>query len=204
MNILWKFISNIYCDLIVSGFKISPPNFLFNNPKRILKCEYVETIFADKNFTEEEKILIMAGAKDLEKFCNGIIKFEIYFTLDSDNQDQLDSNCVMLRSEEVDPHIVSMDEKFKARILGLCSYMDNGTRRVHLIPARLRNTLQFRTTVIHELGHFIGLDHTEAPSIMHKSNFGNVLQPTHLDAVEMAKVYVQFGCTPEDFKYIKL
>lgn len=204
MNILWKFISNVYCDLIVSGLKINPPNFLFNKPKRKLECAYVETIYADRTFLEEEKIIIMKGVQDLEKFCNGIVKFQIYFTLDSENQDEIDSKCVMLRAKAKDPDIIGFDEKFKSNILGLCSYMDNGTRRVYLIPERLLSPIVFKIVTIHELGHFIGLDHIEKPSIMHKSSFGNVLYPTYLDAVEMARVYENFGCKPEDFEYIKL
>lgn len=193
--------TEVYSDLLNSGIKLSKPSFLFNKPKKVLECEYEEIILADPAFTLEERILILEAQQDLEFFCNGLVKLDIRFELDINDKDVIRENCVLFRVASTHPNIVASDERIKATTLGLCDYMNNNTRRLYLVSERLTNLTTFRTTVIHELGHFIGLDHTKSPSIMHRSNYSNVLYPTRIDAEEVAKVW---SIKPQDLRYFKL
>lgn len=189
MRFFWKIISRIYTDLVLSGLTIPKPKWLFHNPKIKLPCQYQTTIFADNTFTDKEKLLILEALDDLHFFCNGLIEIEIIFNLDPKDKEAIKNNCVLLRADETHPSIVEADGYHETRILGLCEYMDNDTVRLYLIPNRLHNEHIFRTTAIHELGHFIALEHTARPSIMHKSNYNGVLYPTEIDAREMARVW---------------
>ena len=198
MKFFWKIISKVYSDLVLSGLKIPKPQWLFNNPKLKLPCQYQGTIFADITFTDREKLLILEGLDDLHFFCNGLIELEIIFNLDPNDRETIKNNCVLLRAEEEHPSIVEADGYHESRILGLCEYMDNDTVRLYLVPKRLYNEHSFRTTAIHELGHFIALEHTARPSVMHKSNYNNVLYPTEIDAHEMARVW---SVRPEDLRF---
>lgn len=201
MKWFWNFISDIYSELVVAGLSLPTPKLLFHQPNYKLKCCYQETILADRNFTETERYLITEARKDLEHFCNGMIALDIRFELDPEDKETIRDNCVLLRVEVTHPSIVESDAKLESITLGLCDYMRNKTRRLYLVPERLTNPITFRTTAIHELGHFIGLSHTEKPSIMHKHNNNNILYPTYIDAVELSKVW---NCDIQDLRYFKL
>lgn len=201
MKLFWSILSSFYSDLYCAGIKIAKPKSLFNQPSKRLNCEYRTTIFADKTFTNQERILILEALDDLHYFCNGIVELEIVFDLDSNDQEFIKNNCVLFRVDAEHPSIKESDENIKSTTLGLCSYMANDTRRLYLVSERLWNHITFKTTVTHELGHFIGLDHTNKHSIMHKSNYSNVLFPTRIDALEMGRAW---HINPEDFRYFKL
>lgn len=202
MKFLWSLAAEIYCDLVSgAGLKIAPPKFLFHQPKQKLKCIYSDIILADVNFTENEKKLIFEAVEDLEYFCNGLINLEILFKLDPGDQETINHNDVLFRATSNHPSIVSSDEHLKAKTLGLCDYMDNDTRRLYLVSERLTNPIIFRTTAIHELGHFIGLAHTKPDSIMYKNNTNRVLYPTIKDAQELGRVW---NYKAENFRYFKL
>ncbi len=200
MRFFWKFISEIYCGLVSLGFKIEPPPILFNQPKQKFQSQRFEEILADKSFTSEERGYIIAGIRDMERFCNGLVKFSVKFVLESSTKVTIDSS-LLLRVKADNPAIVDSDERIKSTTLGLCQYMSTGAKIVYLVSERLSDPITYRTTVCHEFGHFIGLDHTEQTSIMHKSNFGRVLYPTYIDAVELSTKY---GCSPEELRYFKL
>lgn len=143
----------------------------------------------------------MEALDDFHRFCNGLIKLKINFELDINNLDQLNNNHTLLRVGPEHPSIVYADKKYDAATLGLCEWMQNQTTRLYLVPERLTNPISFRTTAIHELGHFVGLGHSPKPSIMYKYNYDKVLYPTYKDAIELSKLS---GYSPEKFRYFKL
>lgn len=202
MRFFRKIISNIYSDLVVGGaLDIPPPNFLFHKPKKKVECYLKEVVLADRNFTPKERKLIVEAIKNLEDFCNGMIQIILSFELDPEDREQMNNHSVLLRVDATHPSIVTSDEKLAATTLGLCEYMVNDTRRLYLVIERLQYPTTFRTTTIHEFGHFLGMDHTEKPSIMHKQNSRNVLYPTYKDAMELAHRWNQH---PNDFRYFIL
>lgn len=199
-----EFFWNVACEILTClkqmGVNIPPSHRLFNQPKITNDYQLVEEIHADISFTEKEKLLILRAAKDFEYFSNDQITFDIQFDLDSSDQEAVENQSVILRVDKTHPLIVEMDGYYKYSILGVCQYREDYDA-LYLVHDRLRNPITFRTTTIHELGHFVGLDHTNGRSIMHKHNLSSVLYPTRADAIEFAKVY---NCKPEELRYFKL
>lgn len=201
MQLLHKIAAIIYCDLVVEfGLKLSVPHWLFNKPDVKLEHTYTEFIHADINFTEKERDLIRQAARNLEWFCNGFLQVDIEF--DWDPIWKVPENAaVILRVPASDTTIAEADGYFKNTVLGLCSWTNKHSTIIHLVHDRLENEHTFRTTALHELGHYMGMSHTAKPSIMYKSNYTGVLYMTYKDAVEFGR---RFGLNPEYLRYFKL
>ena len=179
-----------------------PPEALFNQPKGHSTFQFVETFRADFTFNPEERAEIVRAAKDLSRFTNDLIIFEIEFDLNPNDEEAIYSESVIIRANENHPALTVWDNKTTGvRALGLCFPKDNYTKNLYIVPDRISNNILFRTTMIHEFGHYVGLGHEAKKSIMHAINYNTVLFPTRIDAVAFAKLY---NCSPEEFCYFKL
>jgi hypothetical protein len=201
MKLFWSFLADIYTLLVTSGVKIAPPSFLFNKPKVNIPVRIVEVIHADITFTPEEREWLLQASKDMEFFTNSWFTFDIKFDLDTENYDAFLEESIMLRVDGYNVNIVKSDEVHQNTTIGLCRYWEDGTRDIYMVYDRLHDPTTWRTTAIHELGHFIGMGHTPSRSIMYRHNSRSVLYPTYIDALEFSRLY---KCLPKDLRYFKL
>lgn len=200
MKLIWQIITSLYSILKKSGINLPPYSFLFNKPKIKFPKTIVETIRADSSFNERERKLIVEAAQDMFRFTNKRIKFNIRFDLEPEECD-LESN-VIYRICSDEEYIQKADEKYDNYVIGLCNYRENHTKVIYLIYDRLeRSDNLFRTTTIHEFGHYLGMQHTTNCSIMQPVNPNTIPYPTYKDAVELAKIW---KCLPTDLAYFKL
>ncbi len=198
----WSIVCELYTSLVLFGYDLPPPKALFNQPKGQSTVQFVETLRADFTFNSEERVQILRAIKDIERFTNDLILFEIEFDLNPSDEETIYNQSVIIRAREDHPALVPWDNKSKGvRALGLCFSKDNYTKNLYIVPNRISNNILFRTTMIHEFGHFIGLGHEPKQSIMHAVNYNTVLYPTYIDAAAFAKLY---NCSPEEFCYFKL
>jgi len=200
MKLFWNLACEIFTCLKQTGINVPPSHRFFNQPKITNDSQMLEEIHVDISFTEDERLLIRQAAKDFEYFSNDQVSFDLRFDLDPTDEEAIKNQAVMLRVDKTYPLVVEMDGYYNQTILGLCMYREEHDA-VYMVYDRLSNPITFRTTVIHELGHFMGLDHTLGRSIMYKHNMNNVLYPTYIDAVEFAKTY---DCKPEELRYFKI
>lgn len=189
----------IYSNLIAAGFEIPVPEWLFHKPKFKLKHLYSNHYRADVNFDDTERQHIINAMKDMEFFCNGMHTFSVDFNFDPSTE-TIENKYTILKVDGYHPYIIESDKRLQANTLGLCSYIDHGIT-IYMVSERLHTDIVYRTTVVHELGHAIGMRHTKPYSIMYKSNCGIVLYPTFIDAVELHNNY---DCAPQDLRYFKL
>ncbi len=200
MKLFWRIVALAYSQIRLCGFNLPLYSFLFNKPKVKFHETIIETLHADTAFDLRERNLILEAAEDIYRFTNHRIKFDIIFDLEQG--DDIYSSCVIIKANSTNQYIQDADKEFKNNVIGLCYYRENETKSVHLVGDRLATSKNlFRTTAVHEFGHYIGMDHTARGSIMQPINSNLVLYPTYIDAVELAKVW---KCLPTDFEYFKL
>ena len=192
-------ISHLYTSLVILGIKISPPSILFNNPKNKIDAFKAETIHADMAFNETERQHILHAVEEWHKFSNQSVQLNIEFDLDA--KIPFNYQTTIIKTAITDPITAESDGYFKCNILGLCKPNADETVDLYIVHDRLTDPIKFRTTVMHEIGHFLGLDHTPNKSIMACKNYGDVLHLTYKDAVEFANKY---KCQPADLRYFKL
>jgi hypothetical protein len=201
MQFIRKIATSIYCDLVtLGGLKVDPPRWMFNIPKELLPHLETHQILADINFTPKERWLIEEAARNIEWFSNGLIKMRILFEWDP-AWNVNENLTVMLRVPSTEKMITDCDGYYKNTVLGLCNWMKNNSVIIHMVHDRLQDEHTFRTTAIHEIGHYLGLGHLKKPSIMYKSNYMKVLYMTYNDAVEFARIY---QIDPESLRYFRL
>jgi Zn-dependent peptidase ImmA (M78 family) len=119
----------------------------------------------------------------------------------SDEIVEYDENIIM-KSHSSEEYIKEADVKYENNVIGLCYYDNNKGKSIYLVTDRLeRSDNLFKSTAIHEFGHYLGMTHTTGRSIMQPINSNSVPYPTYVDAVELAKIW---KCLPSDFRYFKL
>lgn len=200
MKLFWRVLALIWAAFKISGLNLPTFSFLFNKPRIKFHNMIVETLHGDLAFTIREQKLILEAAKDMHRFTNGRVLFRIKFDLNSN--DNIYNRNVVLKITSDEELIQKQDKHHEANVLGLYYHRNNGTKSIYMITDRLNSSdNMFRTTMIHELGHYLGMGHTEGCSIMHKHNSNIVPYPTLPDAKELAKIW---KCLPTDLSYFKL
>lgn len=205
MKLFWRIATAIYCELFSLGITVRKINWFFNNPNYQLENQMNLTILADTAFTSEERAHIMAATDHVNFFCNGFATITILFTLDQDNQEEINNNSILLREDDKSKLIEQEDKNHNTSILGMCYHNSNHTRKLLLVTNRLYSKNLFQITTAHELLHALFLGHTEKPSIMHAfiSN-NNLLFPTELDAQELVRVWGEdYYINIQDLRYFK-
>lgn len=150
-----------------------------------------KTIYVADNFSEEEYGFVKDAAKEWADETKGIITFDIYFGFTFKNYESMkyDRNVmVLVKANSDEPIVDALDKRIKVTILGYF-LTKTGTQTVLIVPDRLENEDLFRATVIHELGHSIGLKHIdERDAIMYES-LGSEVHLTKQDIKHLCKTY---------------
>lgn len=200
MKRVWRLICLLYTDFVINFINIKAPDFLFHKPKFKITPFRTQVIHADISFSSEKRKLISEAADDIYRFTNERVKFDIVYDYNPyDNVYYMGSLLVNANAET--GVVKSYEDHHKITIIGLCCFLDCGYRDIYLVCDRISSDLMFKTTLIHELGHYIGADHVDGDGIMNAVNSNRILFPTYVDAVELAK---SWKCLPSDFRYFKL
>lgn len=200
MNLISKILCYFYLIIRSIGFKIKPFKFFFNKPNiKIYKTLHIE-LTGSEEFNLKERKLILEALDEIYHFTNERIKFNISFNLNEISEEQFANQPLIIKIDSNYQIVKDSDKCWGLNTIGLCYFRNNNAHIVYLIHDRLE-IKWFKTTVIHELFHLLGLKHTKRLSIMQPINTGFVLHPTYKDAVEMAKI---LNCMPKDLKYFKI
>lgn len=151
-----------------------------------------KTLYVDRNMTEEEMAIIVASAWEWHTTTKGMVVYDVV-RLPSKNIDAQNGIVICLISIDF-PEVIDLDSQ-RPENNHLAYYARNGViPYIGVIPERIPEK-DYRTVMLHELGHSLGLSHNEGingigtlmyPSVDVESNY-----ISHTDLENFCKLY---GC----------
>lgn len=166
-----------YSAPIVSPHKIG-------HPTRIHKILYI-----DPNFSDEEVVYIRWAADDWEKVTKGIVSFEILMM----PQKIIDGTkgIIIYKVNNYHPDIILLDRTSHNETFGFYN-QNHQLPNIELVANRL-NRKNWKQTILHELGHAIGLEHIEGEegigTLMYSSIENGSSNITKTDLEYFCKIY---------------
>jgi hypothetical protein len=162
MRFTLRLIISFICSIIIiilSIYAITVHHKTENNT--VTKRTHIEkVIYIDRKFNPQQKNLIHIAATEWQNKTKGIVKFTIatlpVSTLNVDNSVVI--NCV----SPDDPEIIFVDAIAggTSQHLGLTN-MSAIIPNVKIVDSRITSSHTFKSVILHELGHVIGLKHNE-------------------------------------------
>jgi len=158
----------------------------------IKKTSFSATLYITNTYTDIEKILIIDAAMEWNRKSKGIINFSI--ELEPFKIIDLSKGILLLSVNKYDPDIVYLDVAtgMFGNAIGITS--DNGiVPYIKTVSERINTGVMFRGTILHELGHYIGLSHNDTEdgknTLMYYAVQGGSTDITHYDLMKMCEIY---------------
>lgn len=180
-----QFITTILLLLILCNY--SAPKL---TPKKEVYLTHIHKIlYVDPNFTDEEFVYISMAASDWSKETNNIVTFDI-IKLPQETIDMTNS-ILVIKVSEYNPNIFYLDTIRGNKTLGFFNN-NHPMPNIEIVETRI-TTKNCKSTVLHELGHALGLKHNEGIEGM-----GTLMYPydehgsptiTETDLINFCKIY---------------
>jgi predicted Zn-dependent protease len=166
---------------LLSNSDHRPNHYVINN-------KFHSILYIDYKFSNQEKEYITNAAFDWERATNRIVTFDIIY-LPTIRTIDLDKGLLILKVDSLDPEIIILDiAAKKSQMLGICQEYKS-IPYIKLVSTRLDSS-NYQAVVTHELGHLIGLNHTnELYTLMYPTvDFGSPTI-TESDMNRFCKIY---------------
>lgn len=157
---------------------------------------FIILLHGDMDFSQQERQIVSEAVDRWYEFTNGKFLFHIIYDISKYDLDALTKDDIILKVASSFYLVKESEQRSKGRTCGLCHRFTN-RGNIYMVENRVRNYQTFRTVLMHELGHYIGLDHTEGPSIMYEytDQTGDF---TKNDALAFCEEY---GCGLNELRY---
>lgn len=133
---------------------------LYHQSTPVLTKDYVlpvrQTLYVDSSLNDQEEIVIISAALEWQVATHGLVQYTIVRL--PTKQDVVPDRAILLISiSQYFPEILSIDQQTGSTHLGY--YYDHGfVPYIALVSERL-DVSNYKTVVMHELGHALGLPH---------------------------------------------
>lgn len=181
---------------------------LFNIISHPILNKYIQPIHKNKiiyldvqSISTKDAILIFESTKHWEQKTKGLVKFS--FKINPTNKDLLFANeneaVVIAAVSEEDWRVKDINLKKKRGVLAFFTTRYS-LPAIIIIPERIENDENYyRSVIIHELGHAIGLDHNNIKnSIMYP--YAGEDGPYFLTQDDMNQFCLKYFCDPNKLK----
>lgn len=168
-------------------------------PKENHLTHIEKSIYIDRTFTIQQKYIIEVAAAEWQNTTKGIVKFKVVRLPTSEVLDPTKS-IIIVNTNSDDPDIIELDAFARNN-----SYHLGWTNMNHVIPnikivsSRIKTSEKFKSTILHELGHAIGLSHNEG-----KSGELTLMYPAidlgadHITEKDLQKFCQKYSCNYKD------
>jgi predicted Zn-dependent protease len=152
-------------------------------------------LYIDDIFSEEENTLITSVVEEWVKKTGGVLTIRThFFTTAAEYLTLQDSKSISITKMGVNENFIEDAEEGSGKLLGL-----HTKRFVHTIIVlntdRIPDKLEFRATLLHELGHAFGLEHNyRKNTLMYPSDEFGALTITNEDIRQFCLIYF---CNPK-------
>jgi Zn-dependent peptidase ImmA (M78 family) len=157
---------------------------------------FIILLHGDRDFNGKQRNLIEDVIDEWYRFTKGKLLFHIEFDLHKNDVDAPMRDDLIFKVNSKFCLVRRWDEQNNITGLGYC-YNKRKRGSLYMVSDRLTDDNAFKTTLMHELGHYIGLDHTPKGSIMTAFS-GEEKGFTEIDAIEFCSKY---GGTLDDLHY---
>jgi len=126
-------------------------------PRKVELPNYIHTtIYIDSSFDDFEREAITEAALEWTVTTNHIIDYDI-IQLPTNEEIDMDHSIIIYNATPDHPHVIALDSSNKKTTLGL---YDKQTiiPSILLVNQRINNE-DYKSVVMHELGHSLGLEH---------------------------------------------
>jgi hypothetical protein len=161
--------------------------------RRASEETYIIPIYIDISFNKEERQAILKACDKWFEFSDGMIYFNPIFSLSKYDIETIEKEDVMLRVSS-DFYMISDGEKeYKTKPIGYYRSW-NKNRQILLLP--YKENKFFLGTIMHELGHSVGLMHIEGQGVMHQ--YTGIEYFTIDDQKEFERIMLEQGYLTEE------
>lgn len=157
----------------------------------------IAPIYVDDQFSMSEIEIIRDAAKEWAFATHNKVQFTFFYFHHIPNREiasEIPFN-IMIKIHSTDQFVFKMDMEDKHNILGFYRFI-GGNFYIGLVFDRIINEQQFRSVVMHELGHSLGINHNNSePAIMNSATGEEYKCLTKLDMDLFCDAY---SCKSED------
>ena len=160
-----------------------------------------KTVYIDKRFSKIEINYIEEALNEWSEKSNNLLQFKVEYNININEKEYIKNKYQSIMIEKThssDTEIVFVEKLSETTLIGLCN-TSTAPIDVMIIFDRLKNKEEYRSVVIHEIGHALGLKHSDIRwTLMYPYIDSGSYHLTYYDMEQFCKIY---SCNVKDLNF---